>query len=845
MPYRFTAPISMYVDPQRAKIAELQTRRYEENFAADSLLDQQLNRMLVSPLPNDQKLAKTLREQFGKQLEERASRGDYHNMSRQVMLDANQFVKNYTPLKQNYEAYMGYRQGLAEKVEKGDITQDIANNSLAYSTYGNQGLELDASGSIAYNSYFTGYKPADYVDLRELSFEIASKIKKEKYGGQGDIRQSAMGNGLYDIVIEGQTVETITPERIRAAINPLQADPKVQAYLNQEAMFRLYRDSNEVVGAKMAQYADQLRTQASATENPYQKGLLEEAANEVEAVLAQGGDLKPAMAQIIKQTLFDQGTQSAVNTFAFRSVFGGGVKSAKVNKVWFEQYKQNVKDLSGVSSPVMFERQNTEGIQGVKQLIQAKRGVIQSNIDFLKDLGVSLTEEQLVDLGGKISRGELSPEQIEQLKDLDPTIRQKVVNAVTAASSEITAYQALIGEAEKYAAGELNQRLAAIAEDTPIANKMVQDAGISSADWANISASLAEAGITKDQILEFLKGRAIPAGTESLGVDPDDYVTSAEPVFSKIVAERASGAGDVGYITGTSRTYTFDNVGLDELIERGELSQEQASQLLNLRQSVMNTPYGEFYDDTVDQFDKWLGVGQQLISDNVMNNYLQESKFPSVAGSATSAYKGATEINKVYGDKPVPSNLSFTTATGREITGAELAGYKIQDRGVRLINGTLGGNVGFAVYLEPIKGQEKVASNTADKHLDSGNLVYLFGSQLNTAGLSEIVTSPATQFQLLRNNNVRAGQSQADIPLPSGYTIRLDNIGTNQETMQLLDVNGNAYKFVPSIGGYSPVRTTPDDLSSKVDANGPAASSIVNMPELYELALPAEENTTE
>ena len=95
MPYRYSPPISMYVDPQRVATASLLTKRYEENFAADSMLSQQLSQMQVSPLPNDRKIATELRKQFDQSLQERSSRGDYHNMSRQVLLDANQFVKSY------------------------------------------------------------------------------------------------------------------------------------------------------------------------------------------------------------------------------------------------------------------------------------------------------------------------------------------------------------------------------------------------------------------------------------------------------------------------------------------------------------------------------------------------------------------------------------------------------------------------------------------------------------------------------------------------------------------------------------------------------------------------------
>ena len=345
MPYRYSPPISMYVDPQRVATATLLTKRYEENFAADSMLSQQLSQMQVSPLPNDRKIAVELRKQFDQSLEERASRGDYHNMSRQVLLDANQFVKAYQPLKQNHDAYQGYRQGLDEQVEKGKITRDIASNSVAMSLYNNEGLTLDASGQIDQNSFFSGYKPAEYVNIREEQFKIAEKMVAEKYQGAATLRPSVINGQLYDVIVEGQIRESISAQRIQQAIAPLKQDPKVAAYLNQEALFRTYSLDDAAIGGMLQEYAGNLRTQGSTQSTAELKAMFNLQANEVEKAIE---DNPREMARLlITNQLFDQASQSTINTFAFQSVYGGGVKSADVNKVWFEGWKERQKELSG------------------------------------------------------------------------------------------------------------------------------------------------------------------------------------------------------------------------------------------------------------------------------------------------------------------------------------------------------------------------------------------------------------------------------------------------------------------------------------------------------------------
>ena len=48
MAYEFKPYRSVYRDPQSVKVSEVLANRYTQNFASDSMLDQQLNEMLVA-----------------------------------------------------------------------------------------------------------------------------------------------------------------------------------------------------------------------------------------------------------------------------------------------------------------------------------------------------------------------------------------------------------------------------------------------------------------------------------------------------------------------------------------------------------------------------------------------------------------------------------------------------------------------------------------------------------------------------------------------------------------------------------------------------------------------------
>jgi len=205
---------------------------------------------------------------------------------------------------------------------------------------GNNGLQLDASGAIDDSSYFSGYDPAKYVNIRERQFEAAKNIVKEKYGGEAELQfRQGPGGATYDVIVEGRTVESISPQRIQAAVEPIMYDPDVQAYLNQEALFRTYDKTDEDVAGMLVERADNLRMQAGAAKSSHLEKIYLDAADELESA-AMSDSPKQKYQEYIKDEIFDQATKSTINTFAFKSVFGGGVKSAKINEMFLHSWKK-------------------------------------------------------------------------------------------------------------------------------------------------------------------------------------------------------------------------------------------------------------------------------------------------------------------------------------------------------------------------------------------------------------------------------------------------------------------------------------------------------------------------
>jgi hypothetical protein len=723
MPYRYSPPISMYVDPQRVATASLLTKRYEENFAADSMLSQQLSQMQVSPLPNDRKIATELRKQFDQSLQERASRGDYHNMSRQVLLDANQFVKSYQPLKQNHDAYQGYRQGLDEQVEKGKITRDIANNSVAMSLYNNNGLTLDESSQIDQNSFFSGYKPAEYVNIREEQFKIAEKMVQEKYQGAATIRQSVINGQLYDVIVEGQIKESISAQRIQQAIAPLKQDPKVAAYLNQESLFRTYNLDDQAIGAMLQEYAGDLRTQGSTQASAELKAMFNLQASEVEKAI---NDNPREMARLlITNQLFDQASQSTINTFAFQSVYGGGVKSAKINDVWFEGWKERQKGLSGEGFDMTTDLKERAALTPSKlegALADASKQ-INDQIESLKEIAGyqgSLTANQIL-AGGDI------PQEIENYFALHQDVKHKITQSLRSAQNRLTSLQSLQTKAKDQA----QQTLEGIFQ---VVNTEYRD------KVKNMLPAYAT-GLNFDEFV---------AASNAYNYYKQNYWETSTLISDKgKMFERTSNTSSSGKLETEPLSQTFKKIEEQFGLRRGSL--EILEKIPEFRNSFETT--SRTYADAVGSL-----------------------ALPSQAVRATMQYAGSKAVNEHLSGK-MPSSLVFETWSLYEdfqITGAQLAQAGAVIESVALMTQPLNGQLGYQVTI----GRADKSTPIDEEFMEGiggSTTLLLLGDQIRTAGLEAVSNDPMNILITDLDAFRLAGNTSGPIQLTGGYTLDVNN----------------------------------------------------------------------
>jgi len=710
MPYRYSPPISMYVNPRRVEAATLLTKRYEENFAADSMLSQQLSQMQISPLPNDRKIAVELRKQFEQSLEERASRGDYHNMSRQVLLDANQFVKAYQPLKRNHDAYEGYRQGLDEQVEKGKITRDIANNSVAMSLYNNKGLTLDASGQVDQNSFFSGYKPAEYVNIREEQFKIADKMVAEKYQGAATIKQSTINGQLYDVIVEGQIVESISAQRIQQAMAPLKNDPKVAAYLNQEALFKTYNLDDEAIGAMLQEYAGNLRTQGSTQSTAELKAMFNLQAEEVEKAIA---DNPREMARLlITNQLFDQASQSTINAFAFQSVYGGGVKSANVNKVWFHGWKERQKELSAEGfnvSTTLIERQTLTPsvLEGAMADASTQIADQINNLKTIATYDGPLTANQI------LAEGDL-PKEIQDYFDQHPDVKHATMQSIRSAQNRLTQLQKAKANATQVAQ-QTNQQLFETIRDR---FRKATDNSLNDLTYEEF-ANAVEAYKYYQQ--NYLGGTKWLAKATSAGV-------VVSPAFSK-----------------------------DENSIFKELESTYGTRGLNILQNIE-----EFTNSA------------EIVSASYAEA-LAANQLPSQAVRATPNFVGSKAVNKTLSGT-MPSNFVFSSAytiEDSQITGVDLANAGAVIGNVMLLTQPVNGQLGYMVTLDRADKSTPIDPDFLEEI--GGSSLLLLGDQIQTAGLEAVANEPMNILLTDLDALVEAGRTSGTIPLAGGYSIDVTN----------------------------------------------------------------------
>ena len=350
---------SVYRDPGSVQINALQRQRFQQAFNADDALAGAVDQMDAADFAGDQELKNQLEQSTRQELLNRSGRGDYETMVMDVAKSARSFDKQYQPIKQNNEAYKGYRANIEKLYNDGKIDAETKTLAVARSRHEYSGLQRNEDGSIDKGSFFQGFNVVNDVDIQELMSEQMKDVAVRRFGNTGKVL-SQDGN-FY--ITDGVTIESILPDRVEAVYNNLMQDPDVQAALAQKAELRTFQLSDEDIRSRISNslYGD--------PENPDSTGLVEQRqsaidsgkdkeAERLDKIIKEqerllndtggGEDLtdqrRTYLKNVVTQETMNRELNTAIDKFAFKNVEYD--KAIDYSQKWTADYNFNLNNYT-------------------------------------------------------------------------------------------------------------------------------------------------------------------------------------------------------------------------------------------------------------------------------------------------------------------------------------------------------------------------------------------------------------------------------------------------------------------------------------------------------------------
>jgi hypothetical protein len=287
--------------PELTKASEVMQGRYDQTLQYEDALDTGIEQ--ATSLNADTKMLQSLKDTYRAKLKERAGKGDYENMLREVSRDARDFVNQYKPIAQNQAAVSQYRKELDDQVAKGDVSKDWADTLFRASTDEYSGLARDSRGQIT--NQFRGVDAVKQIDLPKW-VENALVGLEDKVTGS-TIRKDE--GGFY--VERSGKREYLGKERIDPIIAAAKAsDPLYRSYVKQKALVDSY-------GAK------RVSEEAVREQSP-------ELYKRIAGIVQAKGISFGEAAQQYMQADSEARTDQAVNTFAYKHLKDNRTSEYKV-----------------------------------------------------------------------------------------------------------------------------------------------------------------------------------------------------------------------------------------------------------------------------------------------------------------------------------------------------------------------------------------------------------------------------------------------------------------------------------------------------------------------------------
>lgn len=215
-----------------ASVAQHLQGKYDTAIQGDDALDSALTQ--ASSLGADNAMLQQIKDQYRAKLKERAAKGDYEHMLRDVQKDARDFVNQYKPIAANQAAVSEYYKDLQEQVTKGDVSKSWADRLYDSATRGYQGLKKNAQTGQLENQ-FRGTTAVKDINMEEWVDKALKGLDPKKIGT--DVQW--IKDGFYRK--HGETSEKLTMKEIWPALQAaMGSDPMFQSYAQQKMMLDSY-----------------------------------------------------------------------------------------------------------------------------------------------------------------------------------------------------------------------------------------------------------------------------------------------------------------------------------------------------------------------------------------------------------------------------------------------------------------------------------------------------------------------------------------------------------------------------------------------------------------------------
>lgn len=249
MPLDFGPTHSMYVDRGQREVSKILSDRYMQNFMQTEAMRKEAASLEAAPFEGDEALKTQILKDTDEFISATAKKGDYENMTAEVVRAAGNYSAKTQPIKANNERWKGYQAKIDEQVQKGDISMEHGENlkKVSAMTYG--GLQTDESGKVNTSSYFNGIEAALDPDIMGMMDDALKGIKSSS----GSKITRVVGvvdaeKGLIEVETE-KGREYITKDQVSAVIDPIFNDPKVRSYMQQTSEMKSMLTSDDDVRA--------------------------------------------------------------------------------------------------------------------------------------------------------------------------------------------------------------------------------------------------------------------------------------------------------------------------------------------------------------------------------------------------------------------------------------------------------------------------------------------------------------------------------------------------------------------------------------------------------------------